>query len=134
MTGDRKYHHSVSVVRPQHVRQWLQNYNPTTGVWFYQAVANWLGECASLRPLCLCCDHEFNNPVAPPLTFVCAAVNLGKDGSPQQVILTGVCEECATKSDDELMKVGLAGLRERWPLVFGGAAYDVGEDGSGGVN
>jgi hypothetical protein len=123
----------VSIVRSQHVLQWMQNGDPTA-LWFYEAVAKWFDKCASLRPLCLSCDHEFNDRVAPPLTFVCAAVNIGKDGRPKQTILTGVCDECAAKSDDELMKIGLAGLRERWPLVFGGAVHDTSEDGSGGVN
>jgi hypothetical protein len=133
VTNNHAYHHSVSVVRPQHVLQWTQDGDPTL-LWFLEAVTKWLGECATLRPLCLACDHEFNDRVAPPLTFVCAAVNLGKDGRPRQVILTGVCGKCAAKSDHELMAVGLAGLRERWPLLFGGAVHDVSEDGSDGVN
>src|SRR5262245_53308175 len=99
-----KFYHSVSVVRPEHVRQWLWNHDPTAGLWFYQAVAKWLGSCGgSQPPLCLCCDHEFNDPKAPALTFFAAGVNLAKDGSPEKVIITGVCRNCATKSDDELM-------------------------------
>jgi hypothetical protein len=133
VSDSKRAYHSVSIVRAQHVLQWMQNYDPTA-LWFVEAVAKWMGECATLRPLCLSCDHEFNDRVAPPLTFFCAAVNLGKDGRPHQVILTGVCRNCTAKSDHELMTVGLAGLRERWPRLFGGAVHDVSEDGSGSIN
>ena len=130
-----KYHHGVGIVRPQHVRQWVRDGDPTLS-WFSEAVAKWFDECVTLRPLCLACDHEFNDRVAPPLTFICAAVNLGKDGRPKQVILTGVCDDCATKSDDELMKIGLAGLRERWPLLFGDLVPRrvTNDDDSGSIN
>jgi len=126
-------HHIASIVRPPHAAHWELQRDPTA-LWFWRAAWDWMRGRAALRPLCLTCDHEFNDRVAAPLAFFCVAINISKDGWPQQVILTGVCEECAVKSDDELMKVGVAGINQRWPLVFGGTSHDVSEDGSGSVN
>jgi hypothetical protein len=131
MTSARA-HHTVDIVRPQRALQWIQGGNPTA-LWFLQAMADWRRQGAALSRLCLSCDHEFDNSVAPP-AFFCAAINIGKDGWPQQVVMVGVCGKCAAKSDDELMKVGLAGLRERWPNLFGGTPRYFREDGSGSVN
>jgi hypothetical protein len=79
--------------------------------------------------LCLTCEHEFDDRV-PPLAFLFAEVDIGRPEGPAQVILVGICTECATQSDDELMRIGLAGLRERWPGLFGGAVTQIGEGGN----
>lgn len=69
-------------------------------------------------PLCLGCVTEFYHDKPPPVFFVLEYC-IGIGGRPRKVILSGICRKHEACSDDELLRIGVAGLRKRWPDIFG---------------
>jgi hypothetical protein len=79
------------VVRP--------NTRPPYG--FASATARWLRAVADgERPLCLCCDHEFLSAGDPAAAWAFA---VPLHSAPTMAIVTGVCERCGRRSDDEII-------------------------------
>jgi hypothetical protein len=58
---------------------------------------------ARKAPLCLACEHVFRRDVELPGTFM---MTFCEDPRVEQIVLSGVCAECAKKSDPELLEHG----------------------------
>jgi hypothetical protein len=69
------------------------------------------------KPLCLTCEHEFQMGNLPP-AFMLVEVDVQENGRPDQLILTGICDDCAIRGDDELLHRGADLLKEAWPKAF----------------
>jgi hypothetical protein len=89
---------------------------------FFQAMGQWLRYVRDgRRPLCLACEHEFVDALAPAFFLARPHVEAAS-----QVMLTGICGECSSKSDEELLKIAYQGLKEM------GLAMEIIHWGQGG--
>jgi hypothetical protein len=62
----------------------------------------WACVAPAKAPLCLACAHEFNRQVPGPTVF---SFIHSDDPRARYAVVTGVCDRCAGKSDDELMMI-----------------------------
>jgi hypothetical protein len=79
------------------------------------AILNWFGQATSRAaddaPLCLDCDTPFS-PGAWPAAFL-VAMPVGDVAT--TALLTGICDRCARRSDDDLKQTAQRRLRSIWP-------------------
>src|SRR5262245_37853897 len=121
-----KFHHAISIVRPSTALQWRRD-DPAR-VWFTEALAQWMASRASGGRLCFACDHEFVHGESPPHAFLFAEIDIQRSGPPRQIILSGICRECAARGDDELRRLAVT------QLGFDGADVSVVGGDGGSVN
>jgi hypothetical protein len=112
----KKIRSIATIVRPQNaMEKWLQG-DPTICS-FSRALDDWAGDVAQGKPLCLTCEHEFQMGNLPP-AFMLVEVDVQENSRPDQLILTGICDDCAIRGDDELLHRGADLLKEAWPKAF----------------
>jgi hypothetical protein len=113
--GMRKFHRQtqkgggafeVMIIRPEHKLKLLLAGERRC----LEVIDNWLDVLRSgqQRPLCLACDHGF---IAPEQPFAfCLSFPFYDEAT--QAIATGICSECAQKSDAELIEIAYQGFKE----------------------
>lgn len=78
-----------------------------------QGITGWV-ERLTGRPLCMCCDHEFGATTEVQAFCVVMPVVGVAEG---HVIVTGICEPCFARGNDDAGRMTMAttALREVWP-------------------
>ncbi len=61
------------------------------------------------------CPHEFHVNARMPSAWMFVRLAVNKAGVPRQMIVVGICEECAAKNDATLSREGFAELRKAFP-------------------
>jgi hypothetical protein len=96
--------HLIYIIRPLDFLQGLYDVERTF-VRFGFALRQWWPD--RKEKLCLTCERTFGHE--KPGAFFCIEFNICK-GAPERIILSGVCEECAIRSDNELRRAGVRGF------------------------
>jgi hypothetical protein len=79
----------------------------------------WTCVAPAQAPLCLACAHEFNRQVPGPIVY---SFIHSDDPRARYAVMTGVCDQCAGKSDAELMTIagnGFGGITNGRVIGFG---------------
>jgi hypothetical protein len=99
----------VAIFRPEHKSLLLQNHELSH---YRQLIESWLGAVRSGRqkPLCLACDHEWAIGRWEEPGAFCIAMPY-YDGATMGMV-TGVCQRCSEKGDDELEAIYYRGVKE----------------------
>jgi hypothetical protein len=77
---------------------------------------HWRHSTAARAPICLICESQFRRPKSAPGDFFIATTDDARVR--QNIVISGICRRCATKTDAELMM---------------GAAAEVCADGHGQI-
>ena len=95
------YWHEAYIVRPDHP------WNIADGDLerFAHALQVWLRDRDDAQ--CLTCARTFKHH--EPAAFFLIEFNV-QQGTPQQIVLSGVCRECAARTDAELRREGIRGF------------------------
>jgi len=79
------------------------------------------------------CPHEFHVNARMPSAWMFVRLAVNKAGVPRQMIVVGICEECAAKNDATLSREGFAELRKAFPNMPEFKVHAV-QEGSENVN
>jgi hypothetical protein len=108
--------HVFEIIRPAVLGQWAIEKNRNLDL-LHEAMHDWgerLGN-PSQRPLCLTCPHEFDAEGNLPAAWMFVRLSVNEAGMPTQMTLIGICEKCAAKDDQILLREGFAELRKAFP-------------------
>jgi hypothetical protein len=93
--------HIAYIIRPQYL---IYSKDFVTFERFGVALRGWLTDRDGA--LCLTCAQTFDDQKPKPAAFFLIEFNI-RDGTPSHMVMSGICEQCATRTDNELRRAGI---------------------------
>jgi hypothetical protein len=112
-TPGGKFVGDIAIIRGQALALDPATFVSEEGRRVVRAIARWLRMSAESpagrEPLCLACDRSFS-ATSMPDDFACVGLQAAAGGG--HLCLTGICERCSQKPDEELLDIAFRNFRD----------------------